>query len=265
MRRTLRSRRRTIVDSLTTVAILIAVGFVIYRNWPPPVKKHEIAIPADPLSIPEGTVVGDRRASAGLLVFTDFQCPFCKGFATEVLPMLQREYVSTGKIFVAIRQFPIKQLHPFAYRSAEAALCAERQGQFFPFHDRLFLDQKNLGEDKLEDIGRDVGLDLQRFRACLAGQAATQVEADLETGRALGISGTPSFLFGRQTSDGRLKIVATLAGGASLPDWRKEIDRTIDPSTSVRVYLGLAGALALILVGWRLLRKRTGSRPGVAP
>src|SRR3989442_11886669 len=91
------------------------------------------------------------RPGAPVTVYemSDFQCPYCRAFALATLPLLEREYVTTGKVRFVYINLPLPSLHANATAAAEAALCAARQHKFWPMHDLLFRHQD--GWAKLAD------------------------------------------------------------------------------------------------------------------
>ena len=148
------------------------------------------------LQVADAPVRGPADAPASVVIFSDFQCPFC----SRILPTLEKVHETYGeKVSIAFRNLPLESIHPQAKKAAEAALCAEDQGKFWPMHDALFARQKELAPEQLKARAADLELDLDRFSACLDGGAKTAaVEADLRQAGELGISSTPSiFVNGR--------------------------------------------------------------------
>src|SRR2546427_10927732 len=80
------------------------------------------------------------RPDAPITVYemSDFQCPYCREFALKTMPVLEREYVATGKIRFIYINFPLSNIHAHAVAAAVVAMCAAQQGKFWPVHDRLF-------------------------------------------------------------------------------------------------------------------------------
>lgn len=144
---------------------------------------------------------GPQDASVTLVEFSDFECPYCAGF-TETLQRIKQDY--EGRIRVVYRQFPLTQIHPNAMQAAEASLCAEEQGKFWQLHDLMFADQQGLGTAQLREKARQVGMDGVAFDACLdSGRYLEQIEADLQAGTRLGVTGTPAvFINGRPLGGG---------------------------------------------------------------
>lgn len=145
------------------------------------------------------------RPDAALVVYemADFQCPACRSFALETLPLLEREYVRTGKVRWVFVNFPLSlfdaSFHRNAAPAAELAMCAARQDRFWPMHDALY--QRQAAWADLPDpsayfatLADTVGLERAALRACLEdGQARAAVQADAERAYRSGARSTPTF------------------------------------------------------------------------
>ena len=95
---------------------------------------------------------------------------------------------------IVFKDFPLPS-HKLAPLAHEAARCAGTQGQYWPYHDRLFTNQPDFERDDLVRYAVEVGMSRDVFVACLDSQRfASAVDADLAQGRALGVRSTPSFL-----------------------------------------------------------------------
>ncbi len=141
------------------------------------------------------------RPDAPVTVYemSDFQCPYCRTFALTTLPVLEREYVATGKVRLVYINLPLTTLHAHAAAAAEVAMCAARQQKFWPLHDLLFRHQDDWA--KLPEpraywlaLGDSAGLDRARLSACVTtGATAALVRADAERARRAGATSTPTF------------------------------------------------------------------------
>jgi protein-disulfide isomerase len=141
---------------------------------------------------------GPANAPVALVVFSDFECPFCGRLDASLVEV---EQAFPGKIRVVWKNFPLS-FHPHGKPAAEAALAAHEQGKFWAMHARLFAHQKELTDPELEHHAQEIGLDMARYKAAMASHKfAAAVEADMKQGNALGVEGTPAtFVNGRLVS-----------------------------------------------------------------
>jgi protein-disulfide isomerase len=157
--------------------------------------KMEVAVLLRPPSIDvafdPARVKGDPQAPVTIVEFSDFQCPFCKK-TESVLSGLLDKY--NGRVKLAYRDFPLREIHPRAESTAEASRCAGEQGKFWEFHDSLFADAAKLDDPDLIARARTLGLQEEPFRDCLAnGKFKASIDADREAGIKAGVGGTPGF------------------------------------------------------------------------
>ena len=146
-----------------------------------------------PLSA-EDHVDGPERAELELVMFGDFQCPYC----TAAYPIIHRiRDQLAGRLLFAFRHFPLRDIHPDAERAAEAAEAAAVQGAFWQMHDRMYESNGALSPEDLIRDAADLGLDADRLAAELdSGIHAPRVQRDLDSGIASGVRGTPGFFVG---------------------------------------------------------------------
>jgi protein-disulfide isomerase len=142
-------------------------------------------------------IKGGKDAKVKVVEFADFQCPYCSR-AAEAVRELNAKY--GDKIEIAYRNFPLRQIHPFAQHAAEVGQCAQEQGKFWEMADKMYSDQEKLDEASLEDSAKAIGLDTAKFDDCLkSGRGASAVEEDVKKATDLGVEGTPTFFVnGRQ-------------------------------------------------------------------
>ena len=117
------------------------------------------------------------------------------------------------------KDFPLAS-HDLARPAHEAARCAGAAGQYWRYHDRLFAAQPRFERDQLLAYAVELGIDRARFERCLDDRLfAAAIDDDIVQGRALGVSGTPTFLI-----NGR-----PLVGAHPVENFRSVIDDTLKP------------------------------------
>jgi protein-disulfide isomerase len=191
---------------------------------PPPFKGADISIQGDP-------VMGNKDAKVTLVEFTDYQCPFCGRAFRQTYPPVVAEYVKTGKVKYVLHDFPLEQLHPNAFKAAEAARCAGDQGKYWEMHDRLFGDQKALDEKGLEASAQALGLDTKQFQQCLdTGKYKAEIESEIQAGKELGVTGTPTFFLGPSGAEpGKFRATKKIGGAFPYTAFKQAIDDIISP------------------------------------
>jgi protein-disulfide isomerase len=153
-----------------------------------------------------GPAKGPESAPVTVVEFSDFQCPYCKQVVPTIEQALERY---DGKVRVVFRQYPLTSIHPQAFKAAEASLCAADQGKFWELHDVMFAEQNALDVPALQEKAKRIGLDEAAFSTCLeSGKYTAQVQADLRSGSAAGVSGTPAFFVNGRPMSGAIGLEA---------------------------------------------------------
>lgn len=192
--------------------VVLAVLAVLTVDAPDPPAGTDTAAAGDPtaaarLEVPRraaGDPLALGRTDAPVVVseWGDFQCPFCRLYATATEPALLRQYVDSGQVRIEWHDFAY--LGPESVLEARAARAAGQQGRFWDFHAALYRDQpaENRGEvtdASLTALAGRLGLDVARFERDYADPRITQaVAADQQLGARLGVGGVPSFVIGDQ-------------------------------------------------------------------
>jgi protein-disulfide isomerase len=142
---------------------------------------------------------GSPGAPVTVYEMSDFQCPYCRKFALETFPLLERAYVATGKVRWIFVNFPLTSVHPNAVAAAEAALCAGKQSAFWAVHDLLYQHQDTWAPLKdpgpfLLSLADSAGISKPALLACVQAPGTQgEVRADAEGAQRSGAGSTPTF------------------------------------------------------------------------
>ncbi len=135
--------------------------------------------------------LGPEDAPVEVIEFSDYLCPVCRG-ARPMVNRIREEY--KGKIRWVYMDFPL-EMHEGARELARAPRCAGDQGKFWEYQELLLGAHGRPGPRDLEEYAGRLGLDIGRFRACLAGtRHADEIEQDITEGVQARVSATPTFL-----------------------------------------------------------------------
>ena len=162
---------------------------------------------------------GNANAPVTLVEFSDFQCPFC----SKALPTLKqiKEAYGPDKVKIVFRDLPLPS-HGRAKPAAMAAHCANDQGKFWEFHDRLFENQDALSDEDLKNHAEALELDTEAFASCMeTNKHEALVEKSRRDAEAMGISATPSFLV-----NGHL-----IKGAQDFSRFKEKIDQALSPKS----------------------------------
>jgi protein-disulfide isomerase len=167
------------------IVVLCVASVAITRN----VKHTGTAISAEPAK-----TVGPSTAAAKIVVFSDFQCPYCSMFA-PIFRKIGESY--PNDVQITFKHFPLK-MHPWAIKAAEASECAADQQKFWEYHDKLFGEQQKWAEMEnpvptFKEYAKELGLDTAKFNACFDGDSKkTIVMANRAEGKKFMVDGTPT-------------------------------------------------------------------------
>jgi protein-disulfide isomerase len=155
---------------------------------------------------------GAANAAVTMIEFSDYECPYCQSAEATVGELL-KEY--GDKIHFVYRDYPLP-FHPNAKRASLAAHCAQAQGKFWDYHDKLFI-RRQLEADKLKSLAGELGLDQKQFDECLdKEQFKDAVDKDMADGANAGVTGTPTFFVNGRSMP-----------GADIEDLKKVIDEEL--------------------------------------
>jgi protein-disulfide isomerase len=135
-------------------------------------------------------------------VWCELQCPDCHR-ALDDLRALRARY--GDRLDLRLRHFPLDK-HKHAFAAAQAAEEAAVQGRAWPYVEAVLARTEELaarGEPLLLEVARDLGLDADEFdTALIDGRHILIVDADQAEGKAIGVTGTPTYVIGGERLDG---------------------------------------------------------------
>ena len=148
----------------------------------------------------DGPSRGSAKAPVTLIEFSDFRCSFCRKFWQTTLPLLDKKYISTGKVRFVYRHFAV--FGKPSEIAAQGAECAADQGKFWEYHDKLFASAGSplaFTDAKLKGYAKELGLTGQGFDQCLDSRKhLKKVEGESAIAALLGARGTPAFFLNGQ-------------------------------------------------------------------
>jgi protein-disulfide isomerase len=148
---------------------------------------------------PDDPIRGNKAAPVTIVLFSDFQCPYC----SKVEPTLKQALQTYGeKVRIVWKHQPLS-FHDKALPAAEAAEAAREQGKFWEMHDALFENQQALSPETYEKAARKIGLNVAAFKASIAaGKNKARIADDQSLGNRIGASGTPTMFVNGEKVEG---------------------------------------------------------------
>jgi thiol-disulfide isomerase/thioredoxin len=166
---------------------------------------------------------GSPDAVVTIVEWADFECPACQAMYPILDAMVER---FPGQVRLVYKNYPLKDKHPHAEGAARASVAAGMQGKFWEMHHKLFAAHGKLETSDVDELAKELGLDMAKFRADQnAPLALERIDKDVKQAEGLGLTGTPFILInGRETNDvffndpeGWVKLDIELAGQVPKP------------------------------------------------
>lgn len=163
--------------------------------------------PIDPTLAAELTdtndpALGTDTPEITIVEFADFECPYSRE-AFSVVREMAAKY--GNKVRIVYRDFPLDEIHSRARRAALSANCAGAQNKFWQMHDKIYQHADALSDSDLMGYAEEVGLNMTLFSSCLlGGEMQKEIDLDLASGVALGVTGTPTFFINGKKVEGAI-------------------------------------------------------------
>lgn len=142
---------------------------------------------------------GSPSAPVTVYEMSDFQCPYCRRFALETFPVIEKEYISPGKVRWVFVNFPLTSIHANAVSAAATAVCASRQGAFWPMHDLIYQYQETWAPLKepgpfFVSLADSVGISKPKLVECVKAPATEdEIRYEAVGAERAGATSTPTF------------------------------------------------------------------------
>ncbi len=171
---------------------IINLEKLLSSTEPSPVYVGEISEGDNP-------AMGPQDAPITIIVFSDFQCPYCSS-ANQLIEEIMQEY--PDQIRFVHRDFPLEEIHPDAFNAALAARCAGEQGKYWEMNDALFSNQEDLSIDGINKLVEMLDLDQVQFDTCFESKKFEEkILSDKQAGEEYGVHATPTlFVNGYQVN-----------------------------------------------------------------
>jgi protein-disulfide isomerase len=172
---------------------------------------------------------GSPKAPVTIYEMSDFQCPYCRRQAVETFPIIDREYIATGKVRWIFLQFPLTQIHPNAAAAAEFSMCAAALDKFWPIHDLLFAYQEKWAPLKdpgpfLITLADSAGIPRTDMSSCLEHHdTRSRVESEAQGAAQSGVQSTPTVY---------IEGAGMLRGAAPIAVYRSVLDSLVKERTA---------------------------------
>lgn len=222
-----------------------AVNFLLAKDGSKLVYVTELDLKQDPYALNMSRIDisgrpfrGPENAPATVVVYDDFECPFCARMYVTLINEAMNQY--RGRVKVVMKDFPLVEAHPWAMRAAVDAHClaAQSLSAYWDFSDYVHTHQQevlekvkatsNGGPAAIDALAKEFGakraLKLEQLQACLARQNQSQVQSSIAEGKSLGVSATPTLFVNGQEVEGIL----------SDESLRALLDRTLAESESTK-------------------------------
>ena len=183
-----------LIIGVVVVAIAVVAAIAVFggSNPPPP--------PTPEASFDKSEGAAD--APVVVVEYADFQCPYCREFATGPERQLKQDYIDQGLVRYVFHHMAF--IGDESRWAAAAAECANDQGHFWDYHDKLFASQtgENVGDftyDNLKRFAAELNLDTQQFNQCLdSGQYEAKVQQEVTAAQQSGVTSTPTLFVNGQ-------------------------------------------------------------------
>lgn len=214
---------------LKIVIGLLLMGFVVFAINQKPSEQASTSVSATASKFKQVNLTspmsrGKSSAKVSIIQYSDFLCPSCSYFSTQIMPTIDQKYVQTGKAKFEFR--PMAFIADGSTQAGMGAYCAIDQGKFWSYHDSIygFVASKVLGErldpktqtiltpQLVNSLAASAGLKSDTFSNCLdSGEGRSKIVASTQTANQNGVTGTPYIMINGRQYQGDMSLSAVEA------------------------------------------------------
>lgn len=214
-----RNRNLLIIGGIVLAALLVVI-LLVTQNRQPVAAGSFVTIEPKEYPMESGKALGPEDAPVVIRDFSDFQCPYCRQFATSVKDQIIDQFVSTGQVRLEYHHFIVIDGNvggQESRRAAEASECAAEQNRFWDYHDMLYANQRGEGaggfsDARLKAFAEALGLDTGQFNSCFESRKYSRaVQDDEKLAQNYRLRGTPSILVNDQLVENPLNFSLVVA------------------------------------------------------
>ena len=200
--------------------LVLIVGGLIWAIMADPGEGGDKVDPNVVFNDERNPAVGPNSAKVTVRIYSDFQCPACQ-VAESVLQGIRAEY--QDRVRFIWNDLPLTQIHQNASFAAIASRCADEQGKFWEYADKVFATQEQWEystspQTHFSSLSQEFGLNEENFNQCLINDRIMDlVEADYQEAVSMELTGTPTFFINRKM----------IVGAIDSATWRTELNSAL--------------------------------------
>ncbi len=150
---------------------------------------------------PDTPMLGNPDGDVAIIEFVDYNCGYCRRVFNDLMALTE----SDNQVKILMKEFPI--LGADSLVASQAALAAQRQGQYAALHTALMQARGALNENRVLSIAQDIGLDVEQLQLDMHDPAITAtLQRNQMLAQQLGINGTPGFIIGEEIVRGAVSV-----------------------------------------------------------
>jgi len=197
------------------IAITNTYRFLVSKDGSKLMRVNLVDDPMEKISLASRPSRGAKDAPVTIVVYDDFECPYCRENHEELFGQIMKEYGDKARVYY--KDYPLYEIHPWAGHAAVDANCLATQSNdaYWEFadyvhphakdisgHDRPLPEQLEALDKIAADIGQRRALNAQQLAACLKAQDDTSVKASVKEGDSLGVNATPTMFINGERTEG---------------------------------------------------------------